>query len=164
MNRLWWYKISIQQNIQVHTCTYWDVQIFLLNQDIISCWICCCNPALPEALSEYCKHKYVLIESGPLPPSGRPFLLSRRAPDLGGASVAPGFRGPPPPLLPRQLARARQIMGLATGQPPISAFLRMLVERGERVAKFCAKSVGVHRIKLLENKCLVLKCEGISLV
>ena len=38
----------------------------------------------------------------------------------------------------------------------------MLVESGERVAEFCAKSVRVHGIKFLENKCLVLKYEGIK--
>ncbi len=55
-----------------------------------------------------------------------------------------------------------QVEGLATGQPPTPAFLRMLVESGERVAEFYAKSVTVHEIKFLENKCLVLKCEGIK--
>jgi hypothetical protein len=55
-----------------------------------------------------------------------------------------------------------QVKGLATGQPPTPAFFRMLVESGERVAEFCAKSVRVHGIKFLENKCLVLKCEGIK--
>ncbi len=55
-----------------------------------------------------------------------------------------------------------QIKGLALGQLPTPAFLRMLVESGERVAEFCAKRVRVHGIKFLENKCLVLKCERIK--
>jgi len=60
------------------------------------------------------------------------------------------------------LASNLQVKGLATGQPPTPAFFRMLVESGRRVAEFCAKSVRVHGIKFLENKCLVLKCEGIK--
>ncbi len=42
------------------------------------------------------------------------------------------------------LALNLQIKGLAMGQPPTPAFLRMLVESSERVADFCAKSVRVH--------------------
>ncbi len=60
------------------------------------------------------------------------------------------------------LASNLQVKGLATGQPPTPAFLRMLVERGRRVAEFCATSVRVNGIKFLENKCLVLKCGGIK--
>ena len=61
------------------------------------------------------------------------------------------------------MASNLQVKGLAPGQPPAApAFFRMLVESGRRVAEFCAKSVRVHGIKFLENKCLVLKCEGIK--
>ena len=60
------------------------------------------------------------------------------------------------------LASNLQVKCLATGQPPTPAFFRMLVESGRRVAEFCEKSVRVHGIKFLENKCLVLKCEGIK--
>ncbi len=42
------------------------------------------------------------------------------------------------------LALNLQIKGLAMGEPPTPAFFRMLVENGERVADFCAKSVRVH--------------------
>ncbi len=38
----------------------------------------------------------------------------------------------------------------------------MLVESGRRVSELCAKSVRVHGIKFLENKCLVLKYEGLK--
>ncbi len=60
------------------------------------------------------------------------------------------------------LASNLQVKGLATGQPPTPAFLRMLVESSRRVSQFCATSVRVHGIKFLENECLVLKCEGIK--
>ena len=103
---------------------------------------------------------------------------------FGGALAAQGSRGQPPWLPPRRLGRRLrpssvaqmpsapsgacavlasnlQVKGLATGQPPTPAFFRVLVESGERVAEFCAKSVRVHGIKFLENKCLVLKCEPV---
>ncbi len=62
------------------------------------------------------------------------------------------------------LASNLQVKGLATGLPPTHAFFRMLVESCRRVAEFCATSVRLQHdgIKFLENKCLVLKCEGIK--
>ena len=40
----------------------------------------------------------------------------------------------------------------------------LLVECSERVVEFCPKCVRRHGIEFLENRCLVLKCEGIKLV
>ncbi len=53
--------------------------------------------------------------------------------------------------------------GLAHGTASSANLLEdHLVQSGERVTEFCAKSVRVHGIKFLENQCLVLKCEGIK--
>ena len=38
----------------------------------------------------------------------------------------------------------------------------LFIECGKRLAEFCTKFVRGHRIKFLENGCLVLTCEGLK--